>query len=174
MFCTIVLTRIICMDVCTDCSHEFIALAFSRHTNGSVKLPSFRHFQDRFLTANRENGEKKTGLCFARFVLLTFRGLLASHNSNPYPNRSRIARYNATKDKCKFPKQSLPLGPKRICEKDAETPQENLHSLGMFLGLVTRPKYPPLSRDRCSNTPVALCFQWHRRLWLLHPQVFPS
>ena len=29
----------------------------------------------------------------------------------------------------------------------------------------------PLSRDRCSNTPVALCFLWYRRLSLLHPQV---
>ena len=37
------------------------------------------------------------GLCFAMFVFLTFRGPLASHDSNPYPNRSRIARYNATK-----------------------------------------------------------------------------
>ena len=36
-------------------------------------------------------------LCFATFVFLTFRGPLASHDSNPYPNRSRIARYNATK-----------------------------------------------------------------------------
>ena len=35
--------------------------------------------------------------------------------------------------------------------------------------LVARPKYPPLSRDRCSNTPVALCFLWCRRLSLLHP-----
>ena len=37
------------------------------------------------------------GLCFAMFVFLTFRGPLALHDSNPYPNRSRIARYNATK-----------------------------------------------------------------------------
>ena len=37
------------------------------------------------------------GLCFAMFVFLTFRGPLASHDSNPYPNRSRIARYNVTK-----------------------------------------------------------------------------
>ena len=37
------------------------------------------------------------GLCFAMFVFLTFRGPLASHDSNPYPNRSRIARYNASK-----------------------------------------------------------------------------
>ena len=37
------------------------------------------------------------GLCFATFVFLTFRGPLASHDSNPYPNRTRIARYNATK-----------------------------------------------------------------------------
>ena len=36
-------------------------------------------------------------LCFARFVFSTFRGPLASRDSNPYPNRSRIARYNATK-----------------------------------------------------------------------------
>ena len=28
---------------------------------------------------------------------------------------------------------------------------------------------PPLSRDRCSNTLVALCFLWYRRLSLLHP-----
>ena len=36
--------------------------------------------------------------------------------------------------------------------------------------LVTRPKIPPpLSRDRCSNTPVALCFLWYCRLSLLDP-----
>ena len=32
---------------------------------------------------------------------------------------------------------------------------------------------PPLSRDRSSNTPVALCFLWYRRLSLLHPHFFP-
>ena len=31
---------------------------------------------------------------------------------------------------------------------------------------------PPLSRDRRSNTPVALCFLWYVRLSLLHPQFF--
>ena len=31
---------------------------------------------------------------------------------------------------------------------------------------------PPLSRDGCSNTPVALCFLWYRRLSLLHPHFF--
>ena len=31
------------------------------------------------------------GLCFARFVFLTFRGPLASHGSNPHPKRSRIS-----------------------------------------------------------------------------------
>ena len=67
----------------------------SCHTNRSVKLPSFRHFQDQFLTTNKRSGGRKMGLCFARFVFLTFRGPLASHDSNPYPNRSRIARYNA-------------------------------------------------------------------------------
>ena len=32
---------------------------------------------------------------------------------------------------------------------------------------------PPLSRDRCCNTPVALCFLWDRRLSLLQPHFFP-
>ena len=31
----------------------------------------------------------------------------------------------------------------------------------------------PLSRDRGSNTPVALCFLWYRRLLLPHPHFFP-
>ena len=31
----------------------------------------------------------------------------------------------------------------------------------------------PPSRDKCSNTPVALCFLWYRRLSLLHPHFFP-
>ena len=35
--------------------------------------------------------------------------------------------------------------------------------------LVTRPKYPPPSQDRCGNTPVEVCFLWCRRLSLLHP-----
>ena len=49
--------------------------------------------------------------------------------------------------------------------------QASWQSLGNFVNLVTRPKYPPLSRDRCSNTPVAQCFLWYRRLSLLHPQL---
>ena len=32
---------------------------------------------------------------------------------------------------------------------------------------------PPLLRNRCSNTPVALCFLWYRRLSQLHPHFFP-
>ena len=70
------------------------------HTDRSVKLPSFRHFQDQFLTTSKEKWGKKNGPVFRKvlcFSNLTFRGPLASHNSNPYPNRSRIARYNATK-----------------------------------------------------------------------------
>ena len=67
------------------------------HTNRSVKFPLFRHFQDQFLTTNKEKWGKKTDLCFAGLVFLTFRGPLAPHDSNPYPNRSRIARYNAIK-----------------------------------------------------------------------------
>ena len=41
-------------------------------------------------------------------------------------------------------------------------------------GLVTRPKYPPLSRDRCSNALSHCGFLWYRRLSLLHPHFFPS
>ena len=44
-------------------------------------------------------GEEKRACVSQGFVFLTFRGPLASHDSNPYPNRSRIARYNATKPK---------------------------------------------------------------------------
>ena len=36
------------------------------HTNRSVKLPSFRHFQDQFLTANKEKWGKKNGPVFRR------------------------------------------------------------------------------------------------------------
>ena len=56
------------------------------HTNRSVKLPSFRHFQEQFFMTNKENG-RKTGLCSARLALLMFRWPLASHDSN----RIRIA-----------------------------------------------------------------------------------
>ena len=66
-------------------------------TNRSMKLPSFRHSEDQFLTTNKKGGGRKMGLCFERFLFLTFRGPLASHDSNPYPNRSRIAQHNATK-----------------------------------------------------------------------------
>ena len=31
----------------------------------------------------------------------------------------------------------------------------------------------PLLQDRCSNTPVALCFLWYRRLSLLRGHFFP-
>ena len=59
--------------------------------------PRLGTFKTNSLLPTRRNGGRKMGLCFAGFVLLTFRGPLASHDSNPYPNRSRIARYNATK-----------------------------------------------------------------------------
>ena len=51
------------------------------------------------------------GLCFAMFVFLTFRGPLASHDSNPYPNRSRIARYDATKVSRRTHKLFGPVNP---------------------------------------------------------------
>ena len=55
-----------------------------------------------FVTSKQKWG-LKPGLGFAGLVFLAFRGLLASHDSNPYPNRSRIARYNATKVGGNFP-----------------------------------------------------------------------
>ena len=78
-----------CDTVRLPCTLGTRIAAFRCHTNGSVKLPLFRHFQDRFLTTNREKWGKKTGLCFARCVFLTFRGPLASHDPNLYPNRNR-------------------------------------------------------------------------------------
>ena len=59
--------------------------------------PLLGTFKTNSLLPTRRSGGRITGPCFARFVFLTFRGPLASHDSNPYPNRSRIARYNATK-----------------------------------------------------------------------------
>ena len=67
-----------------------ISVVLLRDTNRNVKLshdsqrevaPSFGHFQDRLLATKKEKWGKKTGLCFARFVFLTFRGPLASHDS---------------------------------------------------------------------------------------------
>ena len=54
----------------------------------AIRVPRAIRVDPQILRTN-----KKTGLCFARFVFLTLRGPLASHNSN----RSRIARYIATK-----------------------------------------------------------------------------
>ena len=81
-----------------------VSLVLLGHTNRSVKfshksqreIPSFRHFQDRFLTTVRKKWGKKTGLCFAGFVFLTFRGPFASDDVNPYLKRSRNARYKAS------------------------------------------------------------------------------
>ena len=48
------------------------------HTNRSVKLPSFRHFQDRFLTTNRKKRREENGPLFRKVcVFLTFCGLWA-------------------------------------------------------------------------------------------------
>ena len=42
-----------------------------------------------------------------------------------------------------------------------------------YVALSNPTEIHPLLRDRCSNTPVALCFLWYRRLSLLHPHFFP-
>ena len=70
------------------------------HTNQSVKLNRLGTFKTNSLLPTRRSGGRKAGLCFAAFEFLTFRGPLASHDSNPYPNCSRFARYNATKPVC--------------------------------------------------------------------------
>ena len=83
-----------------------VSLVQLGHTNRSVFLPHESQREIALVQAlsrpipllpTRRSGGRKMGLCFATFVFLTFRGPLASHDSNPYPNRSRIARYNATK-----------------------------------------------------------------------------
>ena len=70
------------------------------------------------------------GLCFAMFVFLTFRGPLASHDSNPYPNRSRIARYNAT------PVWDPSLTPKMPSKKFMWVPvlSQEMKHINFFLG----------------------------------------
>ena len=50
-------------------------IAASRcHTNRRVKLSSFRHCQDWFLTTDRKKWGTKTGLCFARLCFWRFAG----------------------------------------------------------------------------------------------------
>ena len=82
-----------------------VSLVQLEHTNRSVFLthgaqreigPRLGTFETNSLLPTRRSGGRKMGLCFAMFVFLTFRGPLASHDSNAYPNRSRIARHNAT------------------------------------------------------------------------------
>ena len=57
-------------------SQRFLVTRVAR----SVKLPSFRHFQDQFLTTYKEKWGRKVGLCFAMFVFLTFRRPLAQES----------------------------------------------------------------------------------------------
>ena len=56
-------------------------------------------------------------------------------------------------------------------ERDRCTPLELNPSRSSHI-LSDPTEIPSLLRDRCSNTPVALCFLWHRRLSLLHPHLF--
>ena len=72
-----------------------VLATFCCHTNRSVKLPSFKAILIRQIPDWKWGN--KTGLCFAEFMFLSFCGPFASHDSNPYPNRSRIARYKPTK-----------------------------------------------------------------------------
>ena len=85
-----------------------VSLVLLAHTNHNVSLSPESKREIALVEAlsrpipysilpTSKSGGRKTGLCFARFVVLTFRGPLASHDSNPYPNLSRIARYNTTK-----------------------------------------------------------------------------
>ena len=82
-----------------------VSLVLPGHTNRNVSashesnanLPSFRHFQDRFLTTNRDKWGKINGPLFRKVWILEFRGPFASHDFNPYLNGNRIAQYNTTK-----------------------------------------------------------------------------
>ena len=49
---------------------------------------------------------------------MIFRWPLAAHDSNPYPNRSRIARYNATKIHSDTPPFGRPVEPELLVEED--------------------------------------------------------
>ena len=63
---------------------------FSCHTNRSVELPSFRHFQDQFLTTSKEKWGKNNGPVFRNVCVFDVsRAVGISHDSNPCPNRSR-------------------------------------------------------------------------------------
>ena len=64
-------------------THESQRFAVTRIAAWACYFPSFRHFQDQFVATNRETWGTKTGLCFARFWLLTFPGRFASHDLNP-------------------------------------------------------------------------------------------
>ena len=97
-----------------------VSLVQLGHTNRSVfvvtriaawNCPRLGTFKTNSLLPTRRSGGRKMGLCFATFVFLTFRGPLASHDSNPYPNRTRIARYNATKGGNITPQPMPPFSP---------------------------------------------------------------
>ena len=83
-----------------------VSLVQLGHTNRSVFLSHKSQRETALVYAlsrpipycpTRRSGGRKMGLCFTICVFLTFHGPLASHGSNPYPSRSRVARYNATK-----------------------------------------------------------------------------
>ena len=50
----------------------------------------------------------------------------------------------------------------------------NISQFDSILRPMTRPKYTPLSRNKCSYTVVVLCFLWYRKLSLLYFFVFPK
>ena len=65
------------------------------------------------LTLAYQHGEVKKSLCFAEFEFLTFHGLFASHDLNPYPTRSCIARWR----RCMSPKQCSTSPPPQLFEQ---------------------------------------------------------
>ena len=117
-----------------------------------MKLPSFRHFEDRFLTTNKDREVGKNGLCFARFVFVTFRRPFALHDSNPYPLRSRIAQYKTTKSPTS-PKESPKQSPKKKRQHLFRGMIDQAKLLSTFLPAASHPlSHSPKSFSTCHHS----------------------
>ena len=93
------------------------------------------------------------GLCFLMFHLcfLTFRGPLASHESNPHPNHSLIARYNATKTESAL---SWSLGGSfGAGNRYLDAPPPCRHPHGTCAPAPPPPRIPPASLYELLNPP---------------------
>ena len=113
------------------------------HTNRSVKLPSFRHFQEEFLTTNKEkwgkkNGRVSQGLCFGRFarrwhrtIRIRIRIAAASHDTMPLSSSCesffplQLSKTPRTPNLSKRLFLGVPVGGPKICEKYVKIEKKN-------------------------------------------------